>query len=248
MSENMNVTAVSTTENEYLEALNAAAFYDFAAEMLLTPLPAPGHNEIVGVASRVRLLFGEAAHDEDALPGVREWVAWCKQVENADAQADEGEPEALEALQRETAVDRTRLSRGVDEAGPLPPYETYWLSSPDGDGASSQGRLSGIADAYAQANVHFGGEHAERDDFLGVELAFLAHLAHRELTALEIGDTTAALTARTQRETFEREHLFTWLSTWCTSATPHATSTFFPPFLTLLKTWATPEETNSTPN
>lgn len=242
MSENMtNETATSTTENDYLEALNAAAFYDFAAEMLLTPLPVPGHIEIVGVASHVRLLFGEAARDEDALPGIRELVAWCEQVEKADAQADEGDPEALEALQRETAVDRTRLSRGVDESGPLPPYETYWLSSPDGDGASSQGRLSGIADAYAHANVHFGGEQAERDDYLGVELAFLAHLAHRELTAHENGDTTAAHTARTQRESFEREHLFTWLPTWCTSATPHATSTFFPPFLTLLKTWSTPE-------
>lgn len=243
-----SMTATNKTETEYLEALNAAAFYDFAAEMLLTPLPVPGHNEIVGVASRVRLLFGEAARDEDALPGVRELVTWCEQVENADTQPDEGNPEALEALQRETAVDRTRLSRGVDEAGPLPPYETYWLSSPGGDGGASHGRLADIASAYAHANVHFGGEHVERDDFLGVELAFLAHLAHRELTALEHGDTTAACTARAQRETFEREHLFTWLPTWCTSATPHAISTFFPPFLTLLKTWAIPEETNSTTN
>jgi putative dimethyl sulfoxide reductase chaperone len=67
----------------------------------------------------------------------------------------------------------------------------------------------------------------EPDDHIGLELAFLAHLAGRALAALEQGESqTLALLLQAQRQ-FLSEHLFKWAFGWCALVGEHAQTDFY---------------------
>ena len=141
-------------------------------------------------------------------------AAWCKHVEDLASRGVEG-ADALAEEQRAVAADRTRLCRGVSQDGPLPPYEAYYR----------EGVVEGDASAsYRRAGVRFDGT-AERDDYLGVELAFLDYLARAEEAAYARGDGPAAAAYAQQRKSFEQEHL-PWVAAFCTAALPHARTAY----------------------
>lgn len=195
------------------EAEAVAALYGYVAAVFLEEVPVPGIDWAQRMLSPTRQL----ASCLGTAPGASDLQSWCDQVERASANG-------LEALQREAAVDRTRLCRGVD-GRMLPPYESYWA------GNASEGGAAGTSRAYAQANIHFAHEGAERDDFIGVELAFLAHLAREERTADD----------RERRRSFEREHLFTWLPAYCDAAGAVAETALFRGLLAFLGAYAREE-------
>ncbi|MFR9167203.1 MAG: molecular chaperone TorD family protein [Gordonibacter urolithinfaciens] len=66
---------------------------------------------------------------------------------------------------------------------------------------------------------------AERDDYLGVELAFLDCLVRAEEAAYARGDGPAAAAYAQQRQSFEQEHL-PWVAAFCTAALPHARTAY----------------------
>jgi len=52
-------------------------------------------------------------------------------------------------------------------------------------------------------------------DHVGIELAFMAHLASREAAAWENGDTETALEVLVQQDSFLQAHLIAWLPQFC---------------------------------
>ena len=155
----------------------------------------------------------EAAGEADAA-GRSGLAAWCKRVEDLVARGVEG-ADALAEEQRAVAADRTRLCRGVSQDGPLPPYEAYYR----------EGAVEGdVSASYRRAGVRFDGT-AERDDYLGVELAFLDCLVRAEEAAYARGDGPAAAAYAQQRQSFEQEHL-PWVAAFCTAALPHARTAY----------------------
>ncbi|MDN4508777.1 molecular chaperone TorD family protein [Gordonibacter sp. RACS_AR49] len=142
-------------------------------------------------------------------------TAWCKRVEDLVARGVEG-ADALAEEQRAVAADRTRLCRGISQDAPLPPpYEAYYR----------EGAVEGdVSASYRRVGVRFDGT-AERDDYLGVELAFLDCLARAEEAAHARGDGPAAAAYAQQRQSFEQEHL-PWVAAFCTAALPHARTAY----------------------
>lgn len=57
--------------------------------------------------------------------------------------------------------------------------------------------------------------HQIQPDHVGIELAFMAHLASREALAWEIGDTDGARNCLSRQASFLQDHLATWLPQFC---------------------------------
>lgn len=235
------------------DARKAAAWYGYGAHVLLDPIEVPGTAYVVDLAKRTRMLLESTeAEGVDAAGTVSATVAadtaeamgavgvtaaaeatgtacaagaadaagrsglaaWCKRVEDLVARGVEG-ADALAEEQRAVAADRTRLCRGISQDGPLPPYEAYYR----------EGAVEGdVSASYRRAGVRFDGT-AERDDYLGVELAFLDYLARAEEAAHARGGGPAAAAYAQQRESFEQEHL-PWVAAFCTAALPHARTAY----------------------
>lgn len=208
------------------EAQGAAAFYDFAASLFLTAIDVPGTGFVVALAPRVLALAEPLA--AAGAPGAVELVAWAEAVK-ADEVAGRGE--TLAETQRRLAADRTFLFRAPTPAAPMPPYESYHLAG----SSSSNAPSPALGRAYAEAGVHVAASQAERDDYLGCELAFAAYLTRAETAALEQGDDVETERLSAQREAFEADHLSTWAARWCADTAPKAQTDFFRGFLTLLE-------------
>lgn len=235
------------------DARKAADWYGYGAQVLLDPIEVPGTAYVVDLAKRTRMLLESTEAEEAGAAGATGatvasdtagaagavgvtataeatgaacatgaagaagrsgLAAWCKRVEDLVARGVEG-ADALAEEQRAVAADRTRLCRGISQDGPLPPYEAYYR----------EGAVEGDVSAnYRRVGVRFDGT-AERDDYLGVELAFLDCLARAEEAAHARGDGPAAAAYAQQRESFEQEHL-PWVAAFCTAALPHARTAY----------------------
>lgn len=215
------------TADRIAEAEGAAAFYGFGAWLLLEPVPVPGSAFAQELRSRTEALVTPMR--EADLPGTALVDRWLSSGEAAqDATAE----------QQELAVDRTRLCRGLNQRGPLPPYEAYFppADAPLSGGASADPAPStAVSRCYAAADIHPAQGLGERDDFLGVELAFAAALARSEAAALRRGDADEADRLARLRDAFEDEHLCRWAPRWCAEAQPAAQTDFFRGMLALLE-------------
>lgn len=222
------------------DAWKATAWYGYGAHVLLDPIAVPGTAYVVDLAKRTRMLLesteaeGAVAAETAGTAGVTSAIeaagaasatgaagtavrdglaAWCRRMEDLVRGAEGAD--ALAEEQRAVAADRTRLCRGVSQGGPLPPYEAYYREGAVESDASA---------SYRRIGVRFDGT-AERDDYLGVELAFLDCLARAEEAARARGDVSAAAAYAQQRESFEQEHL-SWVGAFCAAALPHARTTY----------------------
>ena len=197
----------------------AATFYNYFAYLFLEPLPVPG-GDSVGLIKQMSFdLF--AAEQEDcpgfeSLPGLKEALSF---FDFADDQEEQ--------VQKELAVDRTYLCRGVDPDGLTPPYASFWSQS----GAIT---LSQTMNIYRDTGFFPSEDSGERLDYLGMEFALLAMLAQGECEASASSDTERASFMRTKRIEFLTEHLQKWLPAYCKKAVPYAKTRFFKGILTLM--------------
>jgi TorA maturation chaperone TorD len=67
----------------------------------------------------------------------------------------------------------------------------------------------------------------EPDDHIGLELAFVAHLAGRALQTLEAGDREAFQEAIQAQRDFARRHLLVWTPLWCAQMVEYAKTPFY---------------------
>lgn len=192
-----------------LSAADACAYYDYFATLLLTPIEVPGTAYLADLRKRSAMLF------DDADAQTRLLFAFLSQADAEDAQ-------------RALAVDRTKLFRGVDPEGLLPPYESFW-------GSKGESGLAATLRAYRAAGFEPSQTNRERQDYLGVELAFLATLAQAEADAAAHGAPDAkASDLRAVRRTFLNDHIIPWLPTYCAAALPYARTPYFQTLLPLL--------------
>ena len=69
--------------------------------------------------------------------------------------------------------------------------------------------------------------YSEPDDHIGLEMAFLAHLARRGLRALEEGDRETFDELLRSQHAFLSAHPLKWVGPWCAQVGEHATTGFY---------------------
>lgn len=221
--------------------VETATLYQYFAQLFLDPIAVPGSQYIVDLKERTASLF--ALHNSD-LPGIAELSRWSDLVDRAQTAAQSTpagqscEQESLELLQQQLAVDRTYLCRGTDLEGPLSPYEEYYRPTSNNDQHDSASNLAvqaSITHAYQAAKVHFAEAGKERDDYLGTEFAFAAHMAAQAVMAFKQGDFDAVERYSSTTTAFENDHLFKWVRLYCEKALPYANTKFFTGVLQLIR-------------
>lgn len=218
MVENMQVEERCADGEAESDARRMLAWSDFFAHVLIDPIEVPGTEAVEALAAGCQELLGILGAPD--APGARGLSAWCDRIGSLHAQGAESEARLAEE-QRALAAERTRLCRGTDPAGPLPPYEAYWRPS-SGDGAPS----ASVSAAYRATGARFDAA-VERDDYLGTELAFLAYLAAGECAAHSEGDDVRAAETQAVRASFSAEHAGAWAGAFCAAALPHCRTPFF---------------------
>ncbi|MCI8424157.1 MAG: molecular chaperone TorD family protein [Adlercreutzia sp.] len=153
------------------------------------------------------------------IPLMAEGLALIKRYTERLAAA-RNDAEAYDAMVEDLACDRTYLFRALaPDVGAPPPYETQYC-----DLRSKEAGIGAVAEAYRQAGMEVGDDVHERPDYLGVELAFMAHLIECEL-AVEAAEEIAAL--REAQAAFYGDHLGRWASDYVQDALSHARTDFF---------------------
>lgn len=187
-----------------------AGMYRFLAMMFLTPIPVEGST----FAERLQAAIAQLPAAE-ADGAVGEGFALLRQ------HAAQSRGRDLAEVQRELAVDRTRLVRGLaKEDGPPPPYEAVYRP-----GLDLPSLLGTLADAYREGGCAPPPDLAERADFIGVELSFMERLCEQEAEGVD---------CRSQQIRFLEEHLTRWVPAYCGQMERHARTTFFCGFARLL--------------
>ena len=195
-----------------------SSLYDYFAGVMLEPIPLEGSDYLHSLAAQTDELCNMALSD-DLIGQVELMRGWLmKSLDEMDT----------EEQQRLLAVDRTYLFRGVDEKGPLPPYEGFYS-------ASKESCIATIGKAYEKANVH--ASNNERLDYLGQELAFISVLIQKgaHAKAQQNNVQTEALDA--MRKKFQSEHLNQWVGAFCDAALPYAKTDYFRGYLNFLSIW-----------
>jgi TorA maturation chaperone TorD len=106
--------------------------------------------------------------------------------------------------------DWTRLFRGVDKTGPLPPYESLYRS----------GRLQGqfaqeINRLFSKMGVGIPEEWRQPPDYIGVELDFMRFLCEKELHRRDYQQLAIVQETVELEKTFLKEHLGLWVPAFC---------------------------------
>ena len=133
-------------------------------------------------------------------------------------------------VEEQLAVDWTRLFRGVSPGyGPLPPYEGVYAKGGPGE-IELLKRLSRI---YAESGVEVGDDIHNRQDYLGLELAFVGYLTEQEAAAWEAKNPDEANALSGKAGLFFQQHIGRWAESFFNAALEHARTDFFKGFILL---------------
>lgn len=215
-----------TEEENMLAAVQGRQIvYEFLARLFLHSIPTPGRDY---AQTFLQAIDGHACWSDldDFRNGMRSLKAYKATAADGD----------LEELQRQPAVDRTRLCRGATGSGAIaPPYEApYLVPEQEAD------RLLAIVRFYRKADLTMSDGQRERMDFIGIELAFMAELCAGERAALAAGDADKYKTVLSLEREFLQGHLLAWAVDYCGQMIEHAQTDFFRGFGYLMR--AFPEE------
>ena len=120
-------------------------------------------------------------------------------------------------------VDYTRLFLGPDTVLAAP-WESVYFSD---ERLLFQEQTLQVRAWYQRFGLEARLLYQEPDDHIGLELAFVAHLAQQALAALNRQEqVTFESTVTAQRE-FLSTHLLTWVPLWCDLIQSHANTDFF---------------------
>lgn len=131
--------------------------------------------------------------------------------------------EAPEARTLDVKADYTRLFVGTSTL-PLSPWESVYYSE---ERLLFQESTMDVRRWYQRFGLEPINLRKEPDDHIGLELAFMAHLAQRGLMALENGDELALNDALDAQRGFARRHLLVWVPLWCAQMIEYARTPYY---------------------
>ena len=166
-------------------------------------------------------LAGAALFDEVPFggqqPEVRAGLALLQQWQHDfTASAPAAQAESL-------LVDYTRLFVGPGKLL-APPYESAQV---DEERLLFQEETLAVRAWYRRYGVELVNLHHEPDDHVGLELAFLAHLAQLALAAQTAGDQLRLAELLEAQRAFLAEHPRRWLPGWCAQVVERARTGFY---------------------
>lgn len=198
---------------EKRELQQKSEVYGFLADLFLTPIPTPGTAYVEALLTTLAGLNALTAAEAASLPGLKELRHYQEMSKVCQ----------VETLQRQLAVDRTRLFRGRSaEAAFQPPYEALYRRQ-----RQQPELLLELITCYRQAGLVYEESAAERPDYAGVELAFLSYLYTKEKEAEEQGWTAEAHRYGSAAAAFVQDHLSCWLPAYGQQMAQHAETDFF---------------------
>ena len=161
----------------------------------------------------VFLEFPFAAEQPDVVKGQAFLKEWTEKHQNGKV------GECLEDI----TVDHTRLMVGIGTT-PVVPWESVYFSD---DHLLFQERTIDVRHWYQRFGLEVINKYHEPDDHIGLELAFMAHLATLGLTARESGDDKKFRFLLTMQREFLRKHLILWGPMWCDLLDEYARTDFY---------------------
>ncbi len=139
----------------------------------------------------------------------------------------------LKSFKEELDVDFARIFLGMNSKGAFP-YESVYRSKL---GLLMQDPFDEVRAFYNKTGVTKNSCLPEPDDHIGIELAFMATLAHQAGMALKNGNKQEALTHLEQQREFLRQHLSPWVLSLCMDIQEVAWTEFFKSLASLLEAW-----------
>jgi TorA maturation chaperone TorD len=205
--------------------------YRFLAEVFMVAIAVPGHDFVDRVFGGP-LVWGKTDGDEpengaeDEPEDLRTGGRLLQACAGRYARADRGE------MQKEIAIDRTWLCRGIDQGrkAPPPPYEALYLSP-----RKETDHLLKVVAFYQKAGLQVSHDARERMDYLGLELAFMAELCGRENRLAKRGGKKARAGVLALEKEFLEEHLLLWVPEYCRLVIDAAKTDFFRGIACLLR-------------
>lgn len=128
-------------------------------------------------------------------------------------------PQAFDELR----ADYTRLLMGPGTVI-APPWESVYFSD---ERLVFQEKTLQVRAWYQRFQLEVANLYKEPDDHIGLELAFIAHLAQLTLVALDKGERTAFENTLAAQREFLSEHLLAWAPQWCVLVHAQANTDFF---------------------
>lgn len=123
----------------------------------------------------------------------------------------------------ELRVDYTRLMLAGDRVL-APPWESVYFSE---ERLVFQEQTMQVRAWYHRFGVDATNHAQEPDDHIGLEFAFVAHLAQQALAALEQDEPDTFENALAAQREFLSEHLLRWAPQWCNLVESQAYTDFF---------------------
>lgn len=201
--------------------------YNLLAELFLQPIATPGSD----YAHRLFSAIGEL----ESLPDQGDYAEGARLLKNYKALAQCGN---LENIQKELAIDRTRLCRGtLKKDAVMPPYEALFVMP-----EREIDQLLVLVRFYQRAGLKVSSGQFERMDYIGVELAFMAGLCEKERMALEAGQDGQYQEILALEREFMRGHLLKWVPDYCDQMIRYAQTAFFRGFAYLLRAFLKEEK------
>ncbi len=148
-----------------------------------------------------------------------------------EAWSDRGRGGLSEEVIGELQVDYTRLFSGVSKI-PVAPWESVYFND---ERLVFQKQTVDVRNWYKRFGLEVASEHNEPDDHIGLELAFMAHLARLGLTAQGENDDGDLQEARSAQREFLQGHLLLWAPLWCNLVLEHARTSFYRGLALLLR-------------
>jgi TorA maturation chaperone TorD len=118
--------------------------------------------------------------------------------------------------------DWTRLFRGVEKEGILPPYESLYRTGKLQEKPSRE-----IHRLFSHMGIRVPDEWHQPPDYIGVELDFMRLLCSRELEAYEKQETKALSETLHEEQAFVENHLGAWVPQFCEKMFSEAREDFF---------------------
>lgn len=132
------------------------------------------------------------------------------------------EDHAFEKDLSNLSKDWTRLFRGVDKGGPLPPYESLYRT-----GNIQEKPAQDIHRLFSKMGVHVPEEWHQPPDYIGVELDFMRLLCEKEREAWEKPGSDSVLEVVEIEESFLENHLSLWIFIFCEKMMEQAREDFY---------------------